>query len=133
MEYPEFINRVDSFKGKAKAILTNEIYDYSEMIFSSNNRRIFLNYTLNNAITKLLIEVRPTIANQEPEILDQAFYTQQLENMINLCKYLLKLQLNSFIIDSLPEEGIWYATIELSKSKIDNKFFGTLEIDKKEI
>ena len=127
MEYNEFINRLDSFKGKAKAILTNEIYDYSEMIFSSNNRRIFLNYTLNNAITKLLIEVRPTIANQEPEILDQAFYTQQLENMINLCKYLLKLQLNSFIIDSLPEEGIWYATIELPSSKIDNKFFTLLE------
>ena len=132
MEYNEFINRLDSFKGKAKAILTNEIDDYSEMIYSSNNRRIFLSYTLKNALTKLLIEVRPTTPSQEPEILDQAYYTNQLENMIELCKYLLKLQYNSFIIDSLPEEGIWYATIELTRSKIDNKFLKLLESYEKE-
>ena len=118
---------MDSFKGKAITILSNEIDDYSEMIFSSKNRRIFLSYTLKSAITKLSIEVRPTIPVRESEILDQGYYTNQLENMIDLCKYLLRLQLNSFIIDSLPEEGIWYATIELPSSKIDNKFFTLLE------
>lgn len=133
MEYNEFIGSIQSFEGKTKEILTVETEDYIEMIFVSNYRRMFLSHNLKTGKNKLSIEVRATISDKKINITDQSYYSNQLQNMIYLCKYLLTLQKYSFTIDSLPDEGIWYATIELKNINIDYNLFKLLKIEKVEI
>ena len=133
MEYNEFIKSLKSFEGKSNEILTVEIEDYTEMIFATTYRRIFISHNLKTKKNKLSIEIRVTIPKTKTDLIDQDYYKQQLQNMIKICNYLLELQDNFFIIDSLPEEGIWYATIELENLHIDYNLFELLKIENVEI
>jgi len=130
MEFNEFAKRLEAFQVKVVKTLTMETDEFSEMIYSTDYRRIFLSYNAKNAKIRLIIEVSATIINTGSSPLDQKYYTNLLKNMLDLCNYLLELQKNSFSIDLLSEEGIWYATTELSTTKIENSFFKLLRIEK---
>ena len=105
MEYNEFIRSLESFESNVKGILPEDYEDYTEMIFATDYRRMFFSHNLKTEKNKLSIEVQATIPKRKTDLIEQAYYTEQLQNTIKLCNYLLELQKNSFTIDLLPEEG----------------------------
>ena len=133
MEYNEFIRSLESFESNVKGILPEDYEDYTEMIFATDYRRMFFSHNLKTEKNKLSIEVQATIPKRKTDLIEQAYYTEQLQNTIKLCNYLLELQKNSFTIDLLPEEGIWYATMELKSLNIDYNLYNILKIEKVKI
>lgn len=129
MEYKEFIKKIEAFQNCIEEKIPSDIDDYLEMIFSSMYRSVFLVYSITTNTLKISMEIRATIPLNDPVTTDQLYFKNQLENMISLFTYLLKLQEYDFIIDALPE-GIWYATIDLQSNNIDQNVFNLLNINK---
>lgn len=131
MKYSEFITKLE----KARQCILNknkeEIEDLSKILFTSTHRRIFVVSSQVSGKVKLSIEVISTINSQYEEEVDQEFLTSQLHTIIDLLSYLLKLQKNSFLLDLLPEENIWYATIELENLEVSEQLFKLLNLDEK--
>ena len=129
LNYNDFISKIKEFETVLQEKRLSSVDDNSEILFISTYRRIFILDNLIKNSTKLTIEVHTNIPKRVTEISDQQFLNTQLHTMIDLFSYLLELQQNSFIIDALPEEAIWYASIELNPSNIDEQLFSLLNMN----
>lgn len=128
MDYKDFKLKIKGFQQSIQQNQEESDDEYSEILFQSTHRKIFAIYNHSSQKTKLTVEVHTTIPYQSYKIIDQPFLTSQLHTMIDLYSYLLQLQEQSFVIDVLPEESFWYASIELLSSSIDEQVVATLNL-----
>ena len=130
MNYNEFVSKIHAFKS-AICLTLDEKNEYtSDVLFFTSYRRIFALYDQVHDKLKLTIEVM-TIPTEYTK--SRPKYEQMnllVKNMIEIGSYLLQLQQEHFLLDVLPEEGIWYATIEISNSTLDERLFNLLKLDK---
>lgn len=126
MDYDDFNTKIEKFFLNIEDNLTNLTDDVSEMLTATVFRRIFAVYDNDIKKTSIMVEINTNILNTDKEKVDQSFLANILQNMIKIFSYILELQQKGFLLDILPEEGIWYASILLQSSNVEREVYNLL-------